>query len=210
MRVVLKISVGALVCILSVISRLALGVAQEPIQAPSEKTKEAVKKLAKTPSTIGKSFEALTEAANEKLKRVFGDKPEIKTKAKSGNLTLPARRMSEEETPRYTSKGKRDPFRPINLQTKTSARPRANLAPLERFELSQLKLVGIVWNLQEPRAMIEDSAGLGYIVIIGTPLGRNEGKVKTIDRNRLVVEETFEDSSGAKKKRDVIMKLPGE
>jgi Tfp pilus assembly protein PilP len=58
--------------------------------------------------------------------------------------------------------------------------------------------------------MIEDNAGLGYIVIIGTPLGRNEGKVKTIDRNRLVVEESFEDSSGAKKKRDVIMKLPGE
>ena len=61
---------------------LALGIAtisecvtaQEHMQTPSQKTKEAVETLAKTPATLGKSFGILTEAASAKLKLVFGGK----------------------------------------------------------------------------------------------------------------------------------------
>ena len=73
--------------------------------------------------------------------------------------------------------------------------------------MSQLKLVGIVWDIKEPRAMIEDSAGLGYVVKVGTPIGSNDGKVKAIHRNEVVVEETYSDDYGARRKRDVGIKL---
>ena len=96
------------------------------------------------------------------------------------------------------------------LQTGRINRQRENLSPLERFELGQLKIVGIVWDIKEPRAMIEDSAGLGYVVKIGTPIGSNDGKVKTIHRDQIVIEENYTDAYGGQKKRDVRMRLSTE
>jgi Tfp pilus assembly protein PilP len=55
--------------------------------------------------------------------------------------------------------------------------------------------------------MIEDKAGLGYIVQVGTPLGTNYGSVKAIQRDEIIVQESFEDVYGARKKREVAMKL---
>jgi type IV pilus assembly protein PilP len=81
---------------------------------------------------------------------------------------------------------------------------------LERFELGQLKIVGIIQDLKEPRALIEDTAGLGYIVKVGTPIGSNDGRVKAIGRSEVIVEEFYEDSSGEKRKRDVRMRLSTE
>jgi Tfp pilus assembly protein PilP len=55
--------------------------------------------------------------------------------------------------------------------------------------------------------MIEDNAGLGYVIKVGTPIGANDGKVKAIHRNEVVVEEFYSDDYGARKKREVGMKL---
>jgi type IV pilus assembly protein PilP len=58
--------------------------------------------------------------------------------------------------------------------------------------LSQLRLVAIVSDQRDPRetrAVVEDSSGLGYIIRVGTPIGRNSGRVTAIERKRVVVEE---------------------
>jgi type IV pilus assembly protein PilP len=200
--------------ILSVLLWLASGSefisAQEKIQTPSHNTKQALEKLTKTPATIGKSLEALTGAANAKLKQVFGDKPEVKTKEDLDDTSALLKKNPEPEPSKYVRKVNRDPFRPSSIQTRTSNRSRDNLSPLERFELGQLKVVGIVWDIKEPRAMIEDTAGLGYTILVGTPIGGSEGKVKAINRNEVVVEESFQDFSGKKKNREVLMKLSME
>jgi type IV pilus assembly protein PilP len=200
--------------ILSVLLWLASGFefinAQEKIQTPSHNTKQALEKLTKTPATIGKSLEALTGAANAKLKQVFGDKPEVKTKEDLDDTSALLKKNPEPEPSKYVRKVNRDPFRPSSIQTRTSNRSRDNLSPLERFELGQLKVVGIVWDIKEPRAMIEDTAGLGYTILVGTPIGGSEGKVKAINRNEVVVEESFQDFSGKKKTREVLLKLSME
>jgi type IV pilus assembly protein PilP len=200
--------------ILSVLLWLASGFefinAQEKIQTPSHNTKQALEKLTKTPATIGKSLEALTGAANAKLKQVFGDKPEVKTKEDLDDTSALLKKNPEPEPSKYVRKVNRDPFRPSSIQTRTSNRSRDNLSPLERIELGQLKVVGIVWDIKEPRAMIEDAAGLGYTILVGTPIGGSEGKVKAINRNEVVVEESFQDFSGKKKTREVLLKLSME
>jgi type IV pilus assembly protein PilP len=200
--------------ILSVLLWLASGFefinAQEKIQTPSHNTKQALEKLTKTPATIGKSLEALTGAANAKLKQVFGDKPEVKTKEDLDDTSALLKKNPEPEPSKYVRKVNRDPFRPSSIQTRTSNRSRDNLSPLERFELGQLKVVGIVWDIKEPRAMIEDATGLGYTILVGTPIGGSEGKVKAINRNEVVVEESFQDFSGKRKTREVLMKLSME
>ena len=58
--------------------------------------------------------------------------------------------------------------------------------------------------------MVEDTAGLGYVVKVGTPIGSNDGKIKAIHRNQIVIEEFTADIYGVRKKRDVSMNLATE
>lgn len=184
--------------------------AQESTETPSQKTTEAIQKFMQTPKTIGRSLEALTDAAKKKLQQAIGEKPATSSKTGSDDLTLPPKQADRREGPRFSSEGKRDPFQPMTVKTKTSSRPRENLSPLEQLELGQLKVTGIVWDIKEPKAMIEDNAGFGYIAQVGTPIGSHEGKIKAIHRDEVVVEEFYSDFYGAKKRRDVSLKLAGD
>src|SRR3990167_7235426 len=186
----------------------AWGGAQEEKESPSQKTKEAIEKFKKAPAAAGESLEALKEAGKAKLQETLAGKEPAK--AEAGISSLPAKKPEQPERPRYSSVGKRDPFRPLSLKAKASQRARENLSPLERYELGQLKLVAIVWDIKEPKAMVEDGTGLGYVVKIGTLIGPNEGKVKAIKPTEVVIEEHVTDFYGARKSQEVSMKLPFE
>ena len=181
--------------------------AEEPLQ--SDKMKEATGKLNKVPASIGQSLRGLTDAAATKLKQLSGsEKPAPESKAI--DMTVP-QKTSETAPPTHVTKREgRDPFRPMTLKTSALTRSRENLSPLERLDIGQLRVVGIVWDVKEPRAIVEDSAGLGYTVKVGTPIGSNDGRVKVIRRDQIVVEEVYEDAYGARKKRDVPMRLSTE
>ena len=186
----------------------AWGGAQEEKESPSQKTKEAIEKFKKAPAAAGESLEALKEAGKAKLQETLAGKEPAK--AEAGISSLPAKKPEQPERPRYSSVGKRDPFRPLSLKPKASPRARENLSPLERYELGQLKLVAIVWDIKEAKAMVEDAIGLGYVVKIGTLIGPNEGKVKAIKPTEVIIEEHFTDFYGARKSQEVSMKLPVE
>ena len=103
----------------------------------------------------------------------------------------PAAGAAAVEAPPYDPTGKRDPFQP---QAKSSGPPSIGeqRTPLQQFELSQLRLVAIIWEggrVGTARAVVEDSAGLGYIMQVGTPIGRNDGRVTDIEPGRIVIEE---------------------
>jgi type IV pilus assembly protein PilP len=182
--------------------------AQEKLETPSQKTKEAVDKLLRVPSAVGKSLQDLGNAAKVKLQDAVTDTKSTKANSEG---PAPTEQKSDTQSPgNFSTAGKRDPFRPFTLSTRTNSRPRESLSPLERYDLGQLRLVGVVWHVKEPTAMIEDSVGLGYIVKVGTPIGANEGKVMAIKPNEIVIEETYVDLYGAKKKREVNIKLSVE
>ena len=181
--------------------------AEEAVRTPSEQMKDSVDKLKKAPTTIGKSLQGLTEAARAKLQPSSGSKTKADGKLEPVDLTVPQKTPEAAAAAPALKENSRDPFRPTPLRTKVNTRVRENLSPLERFDLGQLKIVGIVWDIREPRAMVEDSAGLGYVVKVGTPIGSNDGKIKAIHRNQVIVEELYEDAYGARKRRDVSMKL---
>ena len=103
----------------------------------------------------------------------------------------------------------RDPFRPFNL----SLRPKAvetPKTPLEQYDVGALKLVAVIYDTQNPKAMVEDDTGLGYTIGIGTKIGNQGGLVKTIDPDRVVVEEDFVDFYGEKKKTEIVLRLKPE
>jgi hypothetical protein len=58
--------------------------------------------------------------------------------------------------------------------------------------------------------MVEDSAGLGYIITTGTPIGSSGGVVRSIEPRRVVIEESARDFYGDVKSKEVVMELPQE
>ncbi len=93
---------------------------------------------------------------------------------------------------RYDPTGKPDPFKSF-LKQMLVVKDTESLSPLERFDLSQLTVTGIIWAARDPRALVEDPTGKGYIVGEGTGIGKNKGRIVRIGDNRVVVKETYVD-----------------
>lgn len=100
----------------------------------------------------------------------------------------------------------RDPFAPPNLGLER----RAPATPLEAYDLHALTLVAVISDAAVPRAMVEDAAGLGYTITVGTPIGSSGGIVKAIEPNRVLVEETALDFYGDARKRTEMLELRPE
>ena len=185
------------------------GSGQDDFRTPSAETKAKLEKLNKTPAAVSDALKGVAGKVAEAAKSAVGVKPNPRAKKEPVDLNLPNPPVRPYPAPINTA-GTRDPFKPFKLETKAMARPRESLSPLERYELGQLKIVGIVWDIKEPRAMLEDPSGLGYVVTKGMPIGSNEGVVKSIHREGIVVEEMYNDVLGVRKKREVPMKLATE
>jgi type IV pilus assembly protein PilP len=108
----------------------------------------------------------------------------------------------------YDPTGRRDPFRPPRVnQTNLLGEART---PLQRYDLGQLRLVAVIYDAQPPRAVVEDDAGLGYIVRVGTPIGANGGAVKAIEHGKVRVEEESIDFYGDRQTSVVVMELASD
>ncbi len=107
----------------------------------------------------------------------------------------------------YDPVGRRDPFlSPFHVAPEQDV-VASSTTPLQRFDLGQLKLVGVIWEASRPKALIEDRDGLGYIVEAGTLIGANGGVIRTIEPERVVIEEYETDFSGERRTRQRALRL---
>jgi len=97
----------------------------------------------------------------------------------------------------YDPTGKRDPFKPFHSLTDDAKK--VILEPLQKWDLDRLKVVGILWEVRNPRAMVKDPDGVLHIVTKDTKIGRNEGYVAAVREGEIVVIETKYTETGAKK-----------
>jgi len=72
--------------------------------------------------------------------------------------------------------------------------------------------VGILKGPAGYRALVEDAGGKGFIITKGTLIGRENGYVKEINDNRVIIKQTHKDIFGQVKHREITMPLrkPGE
>lgn len=111
----------------------------------------------------------------------------------------------------YRIEGRPDPFFPFLTQEilqAAEAKAEKALAGMQKFEPGQLTLVAIVFGA-EPLAMVQDSAGTGYILRKGTKIGRS-GQVIDIVSNKVIIEESVLSLTKQKKLRTVEMTLKKE
>jgi len=153
-------------------------------------------------------------------------KPAVETQTQaSGGKTVPEKQppVSKPATasnklpggipPLYDPTGKIDPFEPLIKERPLVAKKdkkikRVPRTPLERIDLSQLKLVGIILASSGNRALVEESSGKGYVIKKGTYIGTNGGKIVQIEKEIVTVEEKFEDVFGKIQSRKRELKLP--
>jgi type IV pilus assembly protein PilP len=92
----------------------------------------------------------------------------------------------------YQVEGRRDPFVPI-IGKKVAA---FSENPLESFDLPQFKLKGLIVGLGEPKAVVVAPDGKSYILRKGMRIGKSNGVIREINRERILVEESYQDLSG--------------
>ncbi|MBF0199761.1 MAG: pilus assembly protein PilP [Desulfamplus sp.] len=124
--------------------------------------------------------------------------------------------MVDDEKQYYTGKGKIDPFDPLIKDTPNAPEekvvveeevPRRILTPLEKLDFSQMKLVAVLSRDSGSVAMVQESGGKGYLVNVGTYIGRNSGQVIKIEKDKLVIQEQVKDYQGKVTDRFQEMKL---
>jgi type IV pilus assembly protein PilP len=93
----------------------------------------------------------------------------------------------------YDPRGRRDPF---GQDVPSKPIPQGNvhgpLLPLQRFELNQLQLTGILWDVAHPKAMIKDPLGNIYVIGPNARIGPRNGYVAAIREGEIVVVETID------------------
>ncbi len=107
----------------------------------------------------------------------------------------------------------RDPFESYLQKLEARRRSRAGarrnrpLEPLEKFDLSALKLVAIYEQGGARVAMIQDPTGKGYIVKRGSHLGLNNGRIEKITKDTVYIVEEVLNPAGELVERTVTMTL---
>lgn len=138
-----------------------------------------------------------------------GKSPAIAKKVESTKVTEKKEGEKKEEPEyAYNPLGKPDPFRPfIQMTSSKEYLRKVPRTPLQKYEISQLTLVAIILTPEGNIALVEDSLGKGYFLKKGTEIGKNDGKVKQILKDKVIIEEVYEDIFGQKKMNEISLFL---
>ncbi len=126
--------------------------------------------------------------------------------------------ISTVEPYEYAVEGRQDPFRPFlspKAATPTGLDPNeivedsSELVGMQLFEPGQLTLAGVLLNNNASVALVEDQTKKGYMLKIGTPIGRR-GVVTEIQKSQVIITEKAKTRAGQEISSTVIMKLNNE
>ena len=106
--------------------------------------------------------------------------------------------------PLYDPAGKIDPFEPLFKETpkiksaswtytETGRKPTTEL---EKIDLSQLRLTGIILAASGNKALVQESSGRGHVISKGTYIGIHGGRVSGVLRDMVIVEEQMKNVEG--------------
>ena len=112
--------------------------------------------------------------------------------------------VASNPAPVYDPAGKIDPFEPLIKDTPKDPSRKATYAdtdtgggtPLEKIDLSQLKLTGIVRVAGGNKGLVREASGRGHIIARGTRIGIHGGRVAEVCSDRIIIKEKMKDVLG--------------
>lgn len=110
----------------------------------------------------------------------------------------------------YDPVGRRDPFKPlVTVKPKSPGLvDTAPLTPLQKFDIGQFRLIGVIIGKGEPRAMVIAPDGKSYILRRGVLIGKNSGTVVEINPTAVLVKERYYDFTGVVRESTQEIQLP--
>jgi len=103
----------------------------------------------------------------------------------------------------YDVDNRRDPFEKFIFKEATTEGQdeeeeinEETLLPLQRYQLSDLKLLGIMWNIETPRALILDPSGNNHVLVRNDRLGEKNGYIAAIRESEIVVVQSTKKKKG--------------
>ena len=134
------------------------------------------------------------------------DSPPQKSVTKTNNAKVKAKKQTPQpkqleadkvETKYvYEAAGRRDPFLPLAEIRKPVSNGGQPLTPLQKFDLGQFRLIGVIIGRNEPMAMVMAPGGKSYVLKRGIKIGKNAGRIIDIREDAVVIEERFYDFAG--------------
>lgn len=110
----------------------------------------------------------------------------------------------------YTPQDKRDPFFPFLMLQKikiVNEKQQEVLEPLQQFALNELKVIGIIWDVGKPKALVVDPKGKSHIIAESAKMGKDFGYVAAIREGEIIVIEEQLDSAGKRTFLTKILKI---
>ena len=105
------------------------------------------------------------------------------------------------------------PFQPIFSNEPTRRAPTVYQTDcvsnfvLERLDISQVKLTGIVMTERQPIAPVQEADAKGHVITENMCFGRHGGKVERILNDRIIVLEEMKDATGQLQVKKIELKL---
>lgn len=97
--------------------------------------------------------------------------------------------LPPKDTYTYIPGERRDPFVSLIKGGGQTEETQDELTPLQKVDVSEVKLVGIMKDPQGNMALIQTMDGKGYFLREGIQIGKNEGVVEKILEDKVVVKE---------------------
>lgn len=104
--------------------------------------------------------------------------------------------VKKEVTFVYVTEGRRDPFVPLTKIRRPIGETGAPVTPLQKYDLTQFQLVGVIVGVGEAKAMVVAPDGKSYILAKGVKIGKNNGVILEISSKAIRIEEKYYDFSG--------------
>ncbi len=187
-------------------------VVSQKISAKTQKV-EPQKPKAATPSPVAEPSKSTSQTSQ-------AGAPMTTTTAPKSGETFETAGLIPDMSMGYDPVGRIDPFvplvrdEPIKVEKQVAVKASAEVkevrqkTPLEKIEISQLRLRAIIIAASGNRALVEETTGKGYIITKGTYIGRNDGKITKILKNKVIIEEMVEDIEGKMVIQEKEIKLP--
>lgn len=168
-----------------------------PSEAPAQAPTEAVGAVTEAPPSSIPPIRESTEA--NRSENVLG---KVREALLQEDFTYPETNLPDPFLPFISAAEPPPPQAAGSGESETDLPPEQQrpLTPLQKMTLAEIDkgLRAITWGDLGRKAVIEDAAGKGYIVEVGTPVGDKNGVVTQIFNDRLVIQQQVWDRQARK------------